>query len=71
MINHNRCFRLMAGLLSAILFLLTFSTQAAQVIQTLPFYDSFDYNPATGLAGASSHRLGNNFLHGQCSSHQQ
>ncbi len=38
----------------AILFLLTSNTQAAQVIQTLPFYDSFDYNPATGLATASS-----------------
>ena len=43
------------GLASAILLLLAQSAPAAQVIQTLPFYDSFDYNPATaGLASASS-----------------
>ena len=42
------------GLASAIMFLLAQSAPGAQVIQTLPFYDSFDYNPATGLATASS-----------------
>jgi hypothetical protein len=44
----------MLGLVSAILWLLAQTTPAAQVTQTLPFYDSFDYNPATGLASASS-----------------
>ena len=38
----------------ALLVILTRSAPAAQVVQTLPFYDSFDYNPATGLATASS-----------------
>ena len=51
--NLNRCLYSIAGLASAILFLLASSAPAAQVTQTLPFYDSFDYNPATGLAGAS------------------
>src|SRR3954452_13305855 len=46
-------FRLLASI-AAILFLLAPSTPAAQVIQSLPFYDSFDYNQGTGLAGASS-----------------
>src|SRR5215469_11895593 len=41
------------GLVSAFVFLLGQSASGAQVIQTLPFYDSFDYNPATGLASAS------------------
>jgi hypothetical protein len=45
-------FRSIFGLMLAIAFLLARSGQAAQVVQTLPFYDSFDYNP-TGLANAS------------------
>lgn len=40
-------------LVSAILVLATQTSPAAQVVQTLPFYDSFDYTPA-GLASASS-----------------
>ena len=54
--NLSGCFRPIAGLASAILFLLlpAQSAPGAQVIQTLPFYDSFDYNPSTGLATASS-----------------
>ena len=44
------------GLASAALFLLGHNASAAgQVTQTLPFYDSFDYNPGSaGLASASS-----------------
>jgi len=52
----NRCFpalRPVAAIVSMILFLLCPSAPGAQVIQTLPFYDSFDYTPA-GLASASS-----------------
>src|SRR5579859_5367220 len=41
----------MIGLTSAVLFL-SQSAPAAQVIQTLPFYDSFDYTP-NGLYTAS------------------
>src|SRR5580698_3926617 len=54
--NPIGCFRPLAGLASAILLLLAQSAPGAQVIQTLPFYDSFDYNPSTtvGLASASS-----------------
>src|SRR5690348_946018 len=53
--NRNRCLCRIVGLASAIFFLLAGSAPAAQVIQTLPFYDSFDYNPgASGLASASS-----------------
>lgn len=47
-------FRSLFGLVSVFLFLLVPRAPGAQVIQTLPFYDSFDYNPATGLASASS-----------------
>ncbi len=43
-----------AGFVWASLFLLTPGAPAAQVIQSLPFYDSFDYNPANGLSSASS-----------------
>ncbi|EEF63059.1 invasin domain 3-containing protein [Pedosphaera parvula] len=43
-----------SALASATLLLFGASAPAAQVIQTLPFYDSFDYNQATGLAPASS-----------------
>ncbi len=50
----NRCFCTIFGLAAAVIFLLCQNSPAAQVIQTLPFYDSFDYNPATGLASASS-----------------
>ena len=52
--NLNGGFYSIAGLASAILFLLAQGASAAQVIQTLPFYDSVDYNPAVGLASASS-----------------
>jgi hypothetical protein len=48
------CLRSTFGLMSALLVLLAQNAPAAQVIQTLPFYDSFDYNPATGLESASS-----------------
>jgi hypothetical protein len=51
--NLNGCFCPMVGLASIILFLLAQSAPGAQVIQTLPFYDSFDYTPG-GLASASS-----------------
>jgi autotransporter-associated beta strand protein len=51
----NGGFCRIAGLFLAIVFLLIQSAPAAQVIQTLPFYDSFDYNPGSaGLASASS-----------------
>ena len=46
-------FRSIFGLVSAFVFLLSQNAPAAQVVQTLPFYDSFDYNP-TGLAAASA-----------------
>jgi hypothetical protein len=50
----NGCSCSIVGLASAIIFLLAQSAPgASQVIQTLPFYDSFDYNPSTGLASAS------------------
>jgi hypothetical protein len=52
--NLNHWFCSILGLASVILFLLAQNAPAAQVIQILPFYDSFDYNPATGLASASS-----------------
>ncbi|MDB6067594.1 MAG: hypothetical protein JWR26_3802 [Pedosphaera sp.] len=52
--DFNGCFCSIIGLALAIIFLLAQSAPAAQVIQPLPFYDSFDYNPATGLASASS-----------------
>ncbi|HXI71061.1 MAG TPA: invasin domain 3-containing protein [Verrucomicrobiae bacterium] len=46
---------LFAGLLWAAPFLLVPTAPAAQVIQLLPFYDSFDYNPGSaGLFTASS-----------------
>ena len=49
-----RSFRFIFSLTSAIALLLAQGALGAnQVIQTLPFYDSFDYN-AGGLAGASS-----------------
>ncbi|MBW8865122.1 MAG: hypothetical protein JF609_09425, partial [Verrucomicrobia bacterium] len=51
--NLNTSFYSVLSLMSAVLFLLSPGAHAAQVIQTLPFYDSFDYTPA-GLAGASS-----------------
>ena len=51
--NLNDYYYSIVGLVSVILFLLAPSAPGAQVIQTLPFYDSFDYNPA-GLASASS-----------------
>ena len=51
----NGCFCRIFGLLSAIIFLLIQSAPASQVIQTLPFYDSFDYNSGSaGLYTASS-----------------
>lgn len=50
----DRCFHSIFALAIIILFMASESAPAAQVIQTLPFYDSFDYNPATGLASASS-----------------
>jgi hypothetical protein len=52
--DFNGCFCSIIGLASAIMLLLAPSAPAAQVIQSLPFYDSCDYNPATGLASASS-----------------
>ena len=53
--NLNGSFCSIVGLASAILFLLAQGAPGAQVIQTLPFYDSFDYNPGSaGLASASS-----------------
>src|SRR5215469_3135027 len=42
------------GLVSAFVFLLGQNASGAQVIQTLPFYDSFDYNPGLGLSTAST-----------------
>ncbi len=50
---HNLNNYFIAGLSLVIAFLLTQSAPAAQAIQTLPFYDSFDYSPG-GLASASS-----------------
>lgn len=50
--SFTGCF--FAGLASAMIFFLAPSAPAAQVIQLLPFYDSFDYNPGAGLASASS-----------------
>jgi hypothetical protein len=56
--HHSRaysCIHQIFGLVTAIYMLLPQGTSAAQVIQTLPFYDSFDYNPGSaGLASASS-----------------
>ena len=49
----NRCLCSIVGLASAIVLLPAQNSPAAQVIQTLPFYDSFDYSPG-GLASASS-----------------
>lgn len=47
--------RSIAAVVFAVICLFTQWVPAAQVIQTLPFYDSFDYNPGTaGLATASS-----------------
>ena len=51
--NLNTSFYSILSLMSAVLILLSPGAHAAQVIQTLPFYDSFDYTPA-GLASASS-----------------
>jgi hypothetical protein len=51
----NACFCSIVGLVLALVFMLVQNSPGAQVIQTLPFYDSFDYNPgSTGLASASS-----------------
>src|SRR5882762_5088672 len=47
------CFRPIIGFALAILFLFSQNAPGAQVIQTLPFYDSFDYSQG-GLASASS-----------------
>ena len=47
-------FCILFALISAFIVMLDQKAEAAQVIQTLPFYDSFDYNPSTGLAAASS-----------------
>jgi Invasin, domain 3/Bacterial Ig-like domain (group 1)/Bacterial surface protein, Ig-like domain len=52
--NLNGRFCSIVGLASAIIFLLAQGARGGQVTQTLPFYDSFDYNPASGLASASS-----------------
>ncbi len=53
--NVNSCFCSIFGLASAIILLLVQSALGTQAIQTLPFYDSFDYNPgAAGLYTASS-----------------
>ncbi|HSY19954.1 MAG TPA: invasin domain 3-containing protein, partial [Candidatus Acidoferrales bacterium] len=49
----NPTFYSILSLMSAVLFLLAPGARAAQVIQTLPFYDSFDYS-LNGLATASS-----------------
>jgi adhesin/invasin len=44
-----------SGLVVAFVFILVQSSPGAQVVQILPFYDSFDYNPGSaGLASASS-----------------
>ncbi|MDB6017145.1 MAG: hypothetical protein JWR19_1634 [Pedosphaera sp.] len=51
---YNGCFRSIVVLAAALIIMVAQSAPAAQVIQTLPFYDSFDYNPATGLASAST-----------------
>jgi hypothetical protein len=51
----NRYIYSIVGLASAVLLLPTQTAPATQVIQTLPFYDSFDYNPGSaGLFTASS-----------------
>src|SRR5437868_15439019 len=52
--KEHRCSWSMLSLAWAILLSLTSYAPGAQVTQTLPFYDSFDYNQATGLASASS-----------------
>src|SRR6476646_1572291 len=52
LLRSSSCSTLLAAW--AILLILTRTAPAAQVTQTLPFYDSFDYNQATGLASASS-----------------
>ena len=53
--NLNGCFCSIVGLASAIIFLhVQSATGATQATNALPFYDSFDYNPSTGLATASS-----------------
>jgi autotransporter-associated beta strand protein len=53
-LDFNGCSRTIFCLAAAVIFLFSRNAPAAQVIQTLPFYDSFDYNPAAGLANASS-----------------
>jgi hypothetical protein len=53
-VNLSGCSGFILGLSTALILLLAQSAPAAQAIQTLPFYDSFDYNAATGLATASS-----------------
>ena len=52
--RFKRSFCSLFGLIFAFLLMLTMKAQAAtQVVQTLPFYDSFDYIP-NGLAAAST-----------------
>ena len=50
-LGRNAC--LILGIASALI-LLAPAAPAAQVIQTLPFYDSFDYFPTLGLATATT-----------------
>jgi len=53
--NLNCYFSPIIALALAMIFLLAQNAPGAtQVIQALPFYDSFDYNAGAGLAGASS-----------------
>ncbi len=53
--SHIARFRPILAFVRIIPLLFALSTRAAQVVQTLPFYDSFDYNPGSaGLASASS-----------------
>lgn len=50
----HRHFCIIFGLVSSFIVMADQKTEGAQVIQALPFYDSFDYNPGLGLASASS-----------------
>ena len=49
----HRHFCIIFALISAVIVMADQKAKAAtQAIQTLPFYDSFDYNPGGGLANA-------------------
>jgi autotransporter-associated beta strand protein len=52
--THRRSGNFCFSLIATLVFLLARNAPGAQAIQSLPFYDSFDYNPATGLSTASS-----------------